>query len=201
VILQRFDLPYLERLRAGDSSTEADFIAYFSQLIIIKLRSRLRSAQVIEDIRQETFLRAFRALRAPDGIRSPEGLGSFVNSICNNVMMESLRSQRRHPAPPASYVAVALDEAPGPEERLIAEERKRHVGRILDQLSARDRRVLRAVFLEERDKDEVCAQLGVGRDYLRVLLHRAKTQFREALAQAPPVGVAAGGERRPWSER
>jgi RNA polymerase sigma-70 factor (ECF subfamily) len=37
---------------------------------------------------------------------------------------------------------------------------------------------LRAVFLEERDKDEVCTELGVDRDYLRVLLHRAKASFR-----------------------
>jgi RNA polymerase sigma-70 factor (ECF subfamily) len=37
---------------------------------------------------------------------------------------------------------------------------------------------LQAVFLEERDKDEVCTELGVDRDYLRVLLHRAKGSFR-----------------------
>jgi RNA polymerase sigma-70 factor (ECF subfamily) len=32
--------------------------------------------------------------------------------------------------------------------------------------------------LEEKDKDEVCRQFGVDRDYLRVLLHRAKDKFR-----------------------
>jgi RNA polymerase sigma-70 factor (ECF subfamily) len=37
---------------------------------------------------------------------------------------------------------------------------------------------LRAVFLDERDKDEICTELGVDRDYLRVLLHRAKASFR-----------------------
>src|SRR5689334_10989102 len=97
LILQRFDEPYLDRLRSGDPETERDFVAYFSKLILIKLRSRVRSAQVVEDIRQETFLRAFRALRAPDGIRSAGGLGAFVNSICNNVLFESLRSHKRHP--------------------------------------------------------------------------------------------------------
>jgi RNA polymerase sigma-70 factor (ECF subfamily) len=45
--------------------------------------------------------------------------------------------------------------------------------------------LLQAIFLEDRHKDEVCAQWGVGRDYLRVLLHRAKSQFRACLAQAP----------------
>jgi len=32
--------------------------------------------------------------------------------------------------------------------------------------------------LEERDKDEVCRDYGVDREYLRVLLHRAKKSFK-----------------------
>ena len=51
---------------------------------------------------------------------------------------------------------------------------------ILDQLAERDRRLLRDVFLEERDKDEVCRDFGVDREYLRVLLHRAKQSFKSS---------------------
>ena len=40
------------------------------------------------------------------------------------------------------------------------------------------RSLLKAVFLDERDRDEVCRELGVERDYLRVLLHRAKQEFK-----------------------
>jgi RNA polymerase sigma-70 factor (ECF subfamily) len=179
LILQRFDAAYLDRLRAGDPATEQDFVTYFSALVVIKVRSRIRSAQIVEDTRQETFLRVFRALRSPGGIRSPEGLGAFVNSICNNVLLESLRLQKRHPPAPETGNAALHDDTPGPEATLLSEERRREVRRILDTLSPRDRGVLKALFFKEREKDEVCAELGVGRDYLRVLLHRAKTQFRE----------------------
>jgi RNA polymerase sigma-70 factor (ECF subfamily) len=34
------------------------------------------------------------------------------------------------------------------------------------------------VLLEERDKDEICAEFGVSREYLRVLVHRAKQSFK-----------------------
>jgi RNA polymerase sigma-70 factor, ECF subfamily len=37
---------------------------------------------------------------------------------------------------------------------------------------------LRAIFLEDKEKDQVCLEFGVDRDYLRVLLHRAKHNFR-----------------------
>lgn len=47
----------------------------------------------------------------------------------------------------------------------------------LDQISEGDRRILQAIFLQQRDTDEVCQELGISRDYLRVQLHRAKQRF------------------------
>ena len=52
---------------------------------------------------------------------------------------------------------------------------------MLDKLSETDRAVLRKVFLEDRDKDEICHELGIDRDYLRVRVHRALARFRSAL--------------------
>ena len=55
---------------------------------------------------------------------------------------------------------------------------KENVRVILMRLSKRDRSLLKAVFLDERDRDEVCQEFGVEREYLRVLLHRAKQEFK-----------------------
>ena len=52
---------------------------------------------------------------------------------------------------------------------------------ILEELPEKDRRILRAIFLEDADKCDVCQRFDVNRDYLRVLVHRAKIRFREAL--------------------
>jgi len=45
IIVQRqsFDAGYIERLINLDAETERDFAAYFGELLVIKLRSRLRS--------------------------------------------------------------------------------------------------------------------------------------------------------------
>ncbi|MGB9195358.1 MAG: sigma factor-like helix-turn-helix DNA-binding protein, partial [Terriglobales bacterium] len=69
-------------------------------------------------------------------------------------------------------------------EALGAKETEKKVREILQKLPERDRRILRAIFLEERDKDEVCRELGVDRDYLRVLLHRAKQAFKASYSGA-----------------
>jgi len=195
--LQSFDEPYVERLQAGDFRTQEHFVAYFSELIQLKLRSRLNSPQAIEDVRQETFARVFTALR--DGrIRQPDRLGAFVNSMCNNVLLEHYRLSSRHDS---------LDEEEQPEiadakvdvlGALANKQMAEKVREILDEMPERDRRLLREVFLEERDKDEVCKDFGVDREYLRVLLHRAKQVFKSMylknVASRPP-GELVGGKR------
>ena len=176
---QPFDQSYLERLRAGDYRAQEHFGAYFGALIQIKLRSRLKSREAIEDVRQETFTRFFVALR--DGrIRQPERLGSYVNSMCNNVLLEHYRKGARLDSlddeeEPQDFPDTGID----PFGALAAKETEKRVREILEQLSERDRRLLREVFLEERDKDEVCRDFGVDRDFLRVLLFRAKQSFKK----------------------
>jgi RNA polymerase sigma-70 factor (ECF subfamily) len=174
-----FDESYVERLRAGDFRTQEHFVTYFSELIQVKLRSRVRSPQAIEDIRQETFSRVIAALRAREGIRQPDKLGAFVNSTCNNVLLEYYRTSSRDPvAEDDSLREEYPDTAPDALAQVVSHQVQEQVRRILAGLSERDRRLIKEVLLEERSKDEVCRELGVDREYLRVLLHRARQSFK-----------------------
>jgi hypothetical protein len=56
-----FDAGYVRRLTEGDAETERHFVCYFSPLLLIKLKQRLRSREQLEDLRQEVFLRVFRS--------------------------------------------------------------------------------------------------------------------------------------------
>ncbi len=64
-----FDEEYLVRLMEGDVPTEEHFARYFGELIHLKLCTRARSLQLIEDVRQETLTRVLRILRR-DGLRA-----------------------------------------------------------------------------------------------------------------------------------
>ena len=178
-----FDESYLQRLRGGDFPTEQHFVDYFGQLLLIKLRSRLRSSQTVDDIRQETFVRVLKAVRT-GGVRSAEGLGSFVNSICNNVLQEYYRSSARSVSSQDETPLDPPDTSIDLDGMLVAKQTREQVRHTLSMLSEKDRRLLRAIFFEEKDKDEICTDFGVDRDYLRVLLHRAKQSFRTLYEQA-----------------
>jgi RNA polymerase sigma-70 factor, ECF subfamily len=172
-----FDEAYVQRLRAGDFRTQEHFRVYFSTLIQVKLRSRLQSRDALEDVRQETFARFYAALH--DGkIVHPERLGSFVNSMCNYVLLEHYRDSGRNTPLDEDEQEDIPASAPDPLGMFATQETETKVREILEQLPERDRRLLREVFLEERDKDEVCRDFGIDREYLRVLLHRAKQSFK-----------------------
>jgi RNA polymerase sigma-70 factor (ECF subfamily) len=174
-----FDRHYLEQLSSGDFRTQEHFVSYFSELIRLKLGKRLRSRSEVEDARQETFVRVFTKLRKEDGIREPERLGAFVNSVCNNVLLEYYRrTSQDAPAGEEDAESNIPDPSISALDLIAQQQAQESVRATLEELSGKDRRLLKAVFLEERDKDEVCRDYGVDREYLRVLLHRAKKSFK-----------------------
>ena len=175
---QIFDAAYVTRLTEGDPDTELHFSSYFGRLLTSKLRVRRIAPQMAEDVRQETFLRVLRTLRQGNGVTQPEAFGAFVSAVCNNVLLETLGKESRHPAIPENS-PEQVDDRVDLDASLITDQRKRAVGRILDSLPAKDRDILRMVFLEEADRQEVSRRLGVSAEYLRVLLHRAKSRFEE----------------------
>jgi RNA polymerase sigma-70 factor (ECF subfamily) len=92
--------------------------------------------------------------------------------------MEQYRLSNRVEALEDEVAEGLVESRPNALSMVISDGTRKLVRNVLDGLNERDRGLLRAVFLEERDKDEVCTELGVDRDYLRVLLHRAKGSFR-----------------------
>jgi RNA polymerase sigma-70 factor, ECF subfamily len=185
-----FDDDYVRRLRQRDRDTEVHFEAYFRDLLLIKLRRRLAAADAIEDVRQEVFARVFARL---DDLRDGRKLGAFVNSICNHVLMERYREDAR--ASRGDAAPAEIDESENIERELVEEETRARVRRVLGRMAQRDADILRALFLEELSKDEVCRRFGVDRGYLRVLLHRAKDKFRSEFQRksTPNFSVTNGG--------
>ena len=183
-----FDAGYVAGLKSGDIEIEHHFEAYFSNVIWLKLRNRVRARHLIDEIRQETFTRVINYLKSGKVIQYPERFGAFVSSVCNNVMLETLRSESQQLRPPG-HLGEPPDDRVRFDADVVTEERKRMVCDVLAELPVKDSELLRMVFLEEGDRSAISKHFSVDNDYLRVLLHRAKEKFREVVRKK---GVAAG---------
>jgi RNA polymerase sigma-70 factor (ECF subfamily) len=147
-----------------------------------KLRPRLRLkvgyevgfyCPDVDDIVQETMVRFMLATQA-EKIHNPAAVGAFLNGICRNVISEyRRRNMRDEPMP------EVVPEPPGngiPDSELF--ELRQAIAEGLQQLSERDRRVLRGFYLEEKSKEEILGQTGLSDENFRVVLCRAKERFR-----------------------
>ena len=173
-----FDDDYVNRLRARDPRTEQHFVSYLRPLLVIKLRRRLPTHADVDDVIQTVFTAVYAALEKDHGPRDGRKLGAWVHGIAANVLSEWYRGNR--------HVSESLDEAKHDlagdddvEASFATRETVERVRRVVESMPRRDADLIRAVFLEERPKDEVCRAFGVDREYLRVLLHRARKRFRD----------------------
>jgi RNA polymerase sigma-70 factor, ECF subfamily len=177
-----FDEPYLARLRVHDPETEGHFVRYFHTLLKAKLRSAGYSDSAMNDIRQETLLRVLRAIY-DNKIQTPKSLRSFVYGVSERVEWEYDRDDRRIVADENDDFPEVLDErnpADGPARHA---EMRHTVNGVLGRLAEKERKILIALFIEENDKDEICKDFGITRDYLRVLVHRALLSARKLLSK------------------
>jgi len=136
-------------------------------------------------------LRVLTYFRSGKTLDNPGSLPGFVHATCHNVAMELLRGHTRHDQIPEN-APEPIAANPDPEHQLVSEERKALVRRLLEDLSEKDRALLRRVFLDEEDKDAVCREFRVDRNYLRVLLHRARTRFKTAASRDNAKRAAKG---------
>lgn len=131
----------------------------------------------VEDLAQDTFLRAFRALPGFD--RAATGrLSSWLLTIAARLALDELR-RRRAPHEPLHAGGAALAGATRPDRRLVAE----IVEAAIAQLSPEHRAVvlLREVF--GLDYDELAAALAISIGTVRSRLSRARAELRAALAE------------------
>jgi RNA polymerase sigma-70 factor (ECF subfamily) len=184
-----FDADYLQRLKEGEAATERHFANYFDPLIRIKaIKAGPQSARAAEDIRQETLIRVIESVRQGK-VEHPERLGAFVLAVCHNIVRELARGERRLTQLPDQAFDIPSGR-PGVEAGLLEEERHKQMKRALGELGAKDRELLRRICLDDHDKDGICNEFGVTREYLRVLLHRARMRLRSAIGRGKGKGAS-----------
>lgn len=175
-VVQAFDSEYVNGLRRGDPAIEAHFVDHFSPILLRMLRRKVRSADQARELRQETFFRVLKAVRSGGGVQNPERFHIFVIGVCNNIVRETYREQSRS-VPLSELKDEPMADFPCAHALVLAREARSKVRRTLAQMNPMEQDILRAMFLDEQSKEEICGRLGISRDYLRVLLHRAKKQF------------------------
>jgi RNA polymerase sigma-70 factor (ECF subfamily) len=177
------------RAAAGSCPSFEELISRYSLRLFHFLRSRSGSDEDVEDLVQETFLRAYRNIGRYDPQRR---FSTWLYTIAIRLSISRQRSQRERPLP--------LDPegpehpSPGPQETLIRNEEVRKAGNIW--ILARDMKpseyqVLWLRYAEEMPVKEIARAMKRSQVGVRVLLNRSRMKLGKKLREpSPAVGLA-----------
>lgn len=178
----------LQRLKAGDPLAFTQLVEENQNQIYNLALKMLNNPQDAEDVLQETFLSAFKAL---PGFEGRSSLSTWLYRIASNASLMRLR--RKQPDTVSVDEPLTLEEGDTvprqlvdwsaiPEEILLSSESRQ----VMDAAIARLPESLRIVFIlrdiEGLSTQETGEVAGLSEGAVKTRLHRARLQLREMLS-------------------
>jgi RNA polymerase sigma-70 factor (ECF subfamily) len=176
--LREIDAPLLDRCREGDPAALRAFVTRYQHMVFAFLSRTLGAGPHVEDLAQEVFLRACRALPRFDS-GGVGRLSTWVLSIASHVAIDA-RRKRRIPTSSLDADVVAFDpDTPETERRRV------EIGRAVERAAADLPDDQRAVFVLAEfhglDMKAIAETLGIRENTVRTRLYRARSRLRDSL--------------------
>jgi RNA polymerase sigma-70 factor (ECF subfamily) len=183
------DAELLQRIRAGATDEFAELVRRHQSRVFAILHRYERDTQRVEDLAQETFVKAWRALGQFDA-RAP--FEHWISRIAVRTALDHLRRQKKHRGDIGfdDLGEDALDWLQAGDEK--SELDSRSAAEILNlamaELSPPNRVVITMQELEGRSVKEIAAALGSSAIAVRVRAVRARAKLKRALEKLAAAG-------------
>src|SRR5262245_9431002 len=171
----------VERACRGDHDAFHRIFERYARPVLSFLYDLVGRRELAEDLAQETFVRAFRALHT---LRDEAKLSTWLFGIARNVARESFRSQPREEKKVELDDAQVLDLSDGgllPDGQLLNRELNQVIHEALDKLDEDKRAVFTLKIFYQRSYEEIAEITGFSIPKLKTDLHRAKAEMRRRI--------------------
>jgi RNA polymerase sigma-70 factor (ECF subfamily) len=178
----------VSRVCAGDAEAFRLIFERYSRPVISFIFDMVNDRALAEELTQETFVRAFRAIRT---MRRETKLSTWLFGIARNVAREALRARVRagnhlHLADKA--VLDLSDAGPAPVEGVLSKELNDVIRRSLSALDEDKRLVFTLKVLHQCSYEEIAEITGHSIAKLKTDLHRARAEMRRRVGLYAGVG-------------
>ena len=181
VAMPREDQDLVRQCRAGDVHAYAELVRRHRRAVYGLARGILGDADEAEDVAQEAFIRAYRALGRLGGGRAFLG---WLRRIAVNCAITRLR-QRGRDSRGRSRLELLQgnpDRSPHPVEHLEADRIGGRVRAAVGELPTMQRLAFTLFHLQDMDIAETAQAMGCSRNAVKVHLHRARRKLAHRLA-------------------
>jgi RNA polymerase sigma factor (sigma-70 family) len=181
------DAELARRCLSGDETAYEAVLELYRDRVFALLLRLVRDPRDAEDLAQEAFLKAFRAMGSYDPSRP---MLSWLFKIAHNAALDFLRAKGEDLAaldgPDGAYDPVSPEA--GAEASLLAAERSERLERLIASLPPLYREVLQLRHGEDLDYRAIAEVLGLPEGTVKIRLFRARDLLRsklEALGEVP----------------
>lgn len=175
---------------SGDQDAYRVLVDRYSNLVYTVAVRIVGNEEDAEDVAQETFVRAYRALAR---FRGDSKFSSWIYRIAVNRALTHLKRRKRRPAtvelsatPSVASEVTSRRVEENPEQVVLSDEFRAQVRDAVAQLPGHYGAAITLFYLEEKSYKEVAAILGLPMGTLKTHLHRARTLLREILTKRHP---------------
>jgi len=176
------------RVCQGDAEAFRLIFERYSRPVISFIFDMVNDRGLAEELTQETFVRAYRAMRT---MRRETKLSTWLFGIARNVARESIRARIRansHVDLGDKAVMDLSDDKPVPVEGLLSKELNDVIRRSLAALDEDKRLVFTLKVLHQCSYEEIAAITGFSIAKLKTDLHRARAEMRRRVSPYAGVG-------------
>lgn len=195
--LAREDDQLVEEALGGNALSFQLLVERYQERIFALARHYTKSAVEVEDIAQDTFLKAYRRL---DSFQRQSSFSTWLYRIAVNTALDFLKRSGRSPvqavedpelsAAPVRALAGSGATLSTPDANLRREELARITRRVLEELPEIFRTVLVLREFEDMPYQEMAEVLGISIGTVESRLFRARARFKEALLRLHPEFAA-----------
>ena len=177
------DEEVVRRVVAGERELFELLLRRYNQRVYRAVRAVLRNTDDTEDVMQQAYVSAYRALH------QFEGRSSFATWMTKIALREAAARNRKTVSFPENTMNDFPEPGPDPEARAVAADLMQHVEAEVAALPETYRSVLLLREVEGLSTEETAACLDVSTDVVKTRLHRARTMLRDALYRRAGVGL------------
>jgi len=183
------EVEYIRRVQRGDSETFGLLVEKYQQRIFSIVFHLVRRRDEVEDLAQEVFFKAFRAIRS---YNFQSSFATWLSRIAVNHCYDYLRKVR---ASHLSYYSQMTEESAHELERKAESQLPQgldhgeklalrdFVGKLLERAPEDDRLILTLKELEDYSVEEIADLLKLKTSTVKVRLHRARKRMLEDLGR------------------
>jgi RNA polymerase sigma-70 factor (ECF subfamily) len=179
---EEIDRATLDRARAREPMAMRAFVVRYERMVFALVSRVLGPGPHVEDVAQETFLKALRALPAFD----PAGPARVSTWLLTIATRAALDARKRRSVPTTSLDAIDGAGAPADPATPETERRRRDVGRAIAQAAAELSEEMRAAFVladvHGLTMAEIAEALSIPEATAKTRVFRARQRLREKLA-------------------